>query len=65
MGSAIVDVLDLKLLIPFRYIKVIQEPIIFPSNINIDIRDIYTLLNVIKLKLHSRFFFLTKEQDGL
>jgi hypothetical protein len=63
MGSAIVDVLDLKLFIHFRCIKVIQEPTIFPSNINIDIRDIYTSLNVIKVKLHSRpFFFLQKNK---
>jgi hypothetical protein len=60
IGSAIVDVLDLKLFIHFRCIKVIQEPTIFPSNINIDIRDIYTSLNVIKVKLHSRPFFFYK-----
>jgi hypothetical protein len=41
------DVLDLNLLTPFKCIKVLQRPTIFLSNINIDVRDIYTSLNAI------------------
>jgi hypothetical protein len=45
-------VLDHNLPTPFRCIKVLQKPIIFPSNISIDIRDIYLSLNAIRVRLH-------------
>jgi hypothetical protein len=48
--------LDPNLSIPFKCIKVLQEPIIFLSNINIDVRDIYFSLNAIRVKLHFRLF---------
>jgi hypothetical protein len=46
--------LDLNLLTPLRCIKVLQGPIIFSSNIKIDIRDIYPSLNIIRVRLHFR-----------
>jgi hypothetical protein len=46
--------LDLNLLTPLRCIKVLQGPTIFSSNIKIDIRDIYPLLNIIRVRLHFR-----------
>jgi hypothetical protein len=58
MSSTIFDVLDPHLPTLFLCIKVIQESIIFLSNISIDVRDIYTLLNAIKVKLLLRPFSL-------
>jgi uncharacterized membrane protein len=45
------EVLDLNLPTPFKYIKVLQEPTIFSSNTNIDVIDIYPLLNAISVRL--------------
>jgi hypothetical protein len=44
MNLATFDVLDFNLLKPFRYI--------YPSNINIDVMDIYPSLNAIRVRLH-------------
>jgi hypothetical protein len=44
MNLATFDVLDFNLLIPFRYI--------YPSNINIDVMNIYPSLNTSKVRLH-------------
>jgi len=52
MSSITFNILNLNFPTPFRCIKILQEPIIFSSNINIDIRDIYPLLNTIGVKLH-------------
>jgi len=52
MGLATSNILDPNLPTSFMCIKVLQEPTIFLSNINIDIRGIYTSLNAIKIKLH-------------
>jgi len=54
LDLAIFDVLDINLLAPLRCIKVLQGPIIFSSNIKIDIRDIYPSLNIIRVRLHFR-----------
>ena len=45
------EVLDLNLPTHFKYIKVLQEPTIFSSNTNIDVRDIYPSLNAISVRL--------------
>jgi hypothetical protein len=57
MDSTTFDILDPSLSIPFKSIKIFQRAIIFPSNINIDIKYIYQLLNVIRVKLHFRLLF--------
>ena len=62
MSSTLSDVLDPNLPIYFRCIKVLQGSTIFPSNINIDVRDIYHSLNVIRVKLHFRPFSSQKNK---
>ena len=42
--------------------KALKGSIIFPSNINIDIRDIYLSSNVIMIKLHFRPFSSQKDK---
>jgi len=54
MSSATFDMLDYNFPTPFRCLEFIQKPIIFLSNINIDVRDIYISLNAIKIKLHFK-----------
>jgi hypothetical protein len=51
LALAIFDDLDSNFSTPFRCIKIFQELTIFPSNINIDIRDIYFSLNAIRVSL--------------
>jgi hypothetical protein len=62
MNLATFDVLNPNLHTSFRFIKAIQGPIIFPSNINTYIRDICPSLNVIKVNLHFRPFFSQKNK---
>ena len=57
------DVLDPNFLTPFRCIKVLHGPTIFLSNINIDLRNIYTSLNAIRVKLHLDPHFSQKKDS--
>jgi hypothetical protein len=50
-------------IIPFSCIKIFQGPIIFSSNINIDVRDIYLSLNVIRVITLQAVLF-TKGQES-
>jgi len=52
MSLTAFDVLDPNLSTPFQCIKVPQELTIFQSNISINVRDIYPLLNTIRVRLH-------------